>query len=64
MTSGKIERLVALLAAASVFAGLAAFAVVCWSRGVLEPVPASFMLLDRHGTFLAQIGGGDVAKIF
>jgi penicillin-binding protein 1C len=59
MTSGKIERLVALLAAASVFAGLAAFAVVCWSRGVLEPVPASFMLLDRHGTFLAQIGGGD-----
>lgn len=33
-----------------------AFALVCWSRAELVAMPPSFLLLDRHGVFLAQIG--------
>src|SRR5579864_6180877 len=44
----------------SLFASaLAVFAAVCWSRAELEAPPASFTLYDRHGRFLAQIGGSN-----
>lgn len=33
-----------------------ALALVCWSRAELIAMPPSFLLLDRHGVFLAQIG--------
>jgi penicillin-binding protein 1C len=57
--SARIKPLASAAAAVAFSAGLVAFALLCWSRAVLEPMPASFMLLDRHGTFMAQIGGSD-----
>jgi penicillin-binding protein 1C len=56
LTAGR--RLLLLAAALSMTAS-AVFAALCWSRATLEAPPASFMLYDRHGQFLAQIGGGD-----
>jgi penicillin-binding protein 1C len=48
-----------LLSAALFASALAVFAAVCWSRAELKAPPASFMLYDRHGRFLAQVGGSD-----
>src|SRR5579872_4851296 len=39
--------------------GFTTYIGICWSRARFETMPASFMLLDRHGDLLAQIGGSD-----
>ena len=54
-----MRRRVTLLAAAAVAVTAAIFTSICWSRAELQSIPASFILLDRHGTFLAQLGGSD-----
>jgi penicillin-binding protein 1C len=36
-------------------------AAAVWRRSELRAPPSSQLLLDRHGTFLAQVGGGETA---
>jgi penicillin-binding protein 1C len=55
------RSIIAGLVAAVFTASIAAYAGICWSRAKLDAMPASFMLLDRHGELLAQIGGSDAA---
>ena len=54
-----VGRKIAVVTAAVSAIAAVVFTGVCWSRAELVHVPASFILLDRHGAFLAQLGGSD-----
>jgi penicillin-binding protein 1C len=55
------RRLFAWGLTAVLVAGFTTYGAICWSRARLDAMPATFMLLDRHGDLLAQIGGSDAA---
>ncbi|MEO5373919.1 MAG: transglycosylase domain-containing protein [Alphaproteobacteria bacterium] len=57
----RTSRLAVTIAVAVPLAILAILAVMVWRRAELQAPAATRLLLDRHGAFLAQIGGSDAA---